>query len=212
MIVIGAGGFASELLQNFTDSKDLKELAFYDDLNTDVPALKFDKYPILTSEEEAKKYFLKTDRRFVLGLGNPELRLNLFEKFTSLGGELVSCTSDKSIIGTHNVELGVGCTILANAVVSNSAELGRGCLVYYGAIVTHDCKVNEFVELSPGATLLGNVEVGSFSTIGSNATILPNVRIGKNVTIGAGAVVTKNLPDDCVAAGVPARIIKMRNE
>jgi acetyltransferase-like isoleucine patch superfamily enzyme len=68
--------------------------------------------------------------------------------------------------------------------------------------------VGNFVEISPSVTLLGRCTVGSYSRIGSNATILPDVKIGKNVTIGAGSVVTKDLPDNCVAVGIPAKIIK----
>ena len=44
--------------------------------------------------------------------------------------------------------------------------------------------------------------------IGGNVTILPGVTIGNNVVIAAGAVVTKDIPDNCVAGGVPAKVIK----
>lgn len=43
--------------------------------------------------------------------------------------------------------------------------------------------------------------------IGSGTKILPDVRIGSNVVIGAGSIVTKDIPDNCVVGGVPARII-----
>jgi maltose O-acetyltransferase len=43
--------------------------------------------------------------------------------------------------------------------------------------------------------------------IGANSIILPNVRIGNNVVIAAGAIVSKDIPDNCVAGGVPARMI-----
>lgn len=47
--------------------------------------------------------------------------------------------------------------------------------------------------------------------IGAGAAILGNVTIGNNVLVGANAVVTKDVPDDCVAVGVPARIIRKDN-
>ena len=43
--------------------------------------------------------------------------------------------------------------------------------------------------------------------IGSGTKILLNVRIGSNVIIGAGSIVTKDIPDNCVAAGVPCKVI-----
>lgn len=52
------------------------------------------------------------------------------------------------------------------------------------------------------------VTIGNDVWIGGNVTILPGVKIGNNVIIAAGAVVTKDVPDNCVVGGVPARKIK----
>ena len=69
-------------------------------------------------------------------------------------------------------------------------------------------KTGEFVEFSPNAIVLGRATIGDFSQIGSNATILPDLTIGKNVIIGAGAVVTKDVPDNEIWIGSPARFYK----
>lgn len=52
------------------------------------------------------------------------------------------------------------------------------------------------------------VTIGNDVWIGGNCTILPGVTIGNNVVIAAGAVITKDVPDNCVVAGVPAKVIK----
>ena len=52
------------------------------------------------------------------------------------------------------------------------------------------------------------VTIGRDVWIGGNCTILPGVTIGNNVVVAAGAVVTKDVPDNCVAAGVPAKVIR----
>lgn len=52
------------------------------------------------------------------------------------------------------------------------------------------------------------VTIGRDVWIGGNCTILPGVTIGNNVVIAAGAVVTKDVPDNCVVGGVPAKVIK----
>lgn len=52
------------------------------------------------------------------------------------------------------------------------------------------------------------VTIGDDVWIGGNCTILPGVTIGNNVIVAAGAVVTKDVPDNCVVAGVPAKVIK----
>ncbi len=48
--------------------------------------------------------------------------------------------------------------------------------------------------------------------IGYGCIIMPGVTIGNNVVVGAGALVTKDIPSDCVAAGVPARVLKHISE
>ncbi len=53
-----------------------------------------------------------------------------------------------------------------------------------------------------------SVSIGSGSWLGTGVIVLPGARIGRNVAVGAGSVVVGELPDHCVAVGVPARVIK----
>lgn len=206
MLIIGAKGFAKELLNILHNNKQLHQLAFYDDLNYDIEKL-FEKFPILKNEVEAINHFRNyDDPRFILGIGNPILRCKMYKKFRNLGGVLASCISPFSRIGSYNVQISAGSNILDNATISNDVKIGMGCIIYYNVVITHDCIINDFVEISPSANLLGRCKIGSFTQIGSNATILPDLTVGENVTVGAGAVVTKNVPDNCIVAGVPAVI------
>lgn len=210
MIIIGAKGFAKEVLEVFLRDKFEGEIAFYDDVNLEGPDFLFEKFQILKNEQQAKQFIIKNGNDFTIGIGNPKLREKLFQKFIGIGGHFCSSISSLAVLGSQNVKIGQGSNILPNAILSNDVELGIGCIVYYNVVITHDCKVEDFVELSPNAILLGNVKVGAFSHIGSNATVLPNVKIGKNVTVGAGSVVTKDIPDDSVVYGIPAKIIKIK--
>ena len=54
----------------------------------------------------------------------------------------------------------------------------------------------------------GEVSIGNNVWLGDKVSILANVHIGNNVVVGANSVVTKDLPDNCVAAGIPAKIVK----
>lgn len=57
----------------------------------------------------------------------------------------------------------------------------------------------------------GRILIGDNVWLGQNVVILPNVTIGNNVTVGAGAVVTKDIPDNCIVAGIPAKIIRYKS-
>jgi acetyltransferase-like isoleucine patch superfamily enzyme len=58
----------------------------------------------------------------------------------------------------------------------------------------------------------GGIKIRKGAYIGARAIILPGVTIGRNAVVGAGAVVTKDVPDSCVVAGVPAKITRRFDE
>lgn len=60
--------------------------------------------------------------------------------------------------------------------------------------------------------IVGNIVLGNNVYVGTRTVILPGVHIGDNTIIGAGSVVTKDIPANVVAAGVPCRVIRSRNE
>ncbi len=78
--------------------------------------------------------------------------------------------------------------------------------------VTHDGGVLPFRKEIPDLDLAAPISVGSNTFIGTKVLILKGVTIGENCVIGAGSIVTKSVPDDCIAAGNPARVIKKTDE
>ena len=79
------------------------------------------------------------------------------------------------------------------------------------SIVTHDGGMWVLRELYPDmkeADLFGPVSIGNNVHIGTNAMIMPNVKIGNNCVIGSCAVVTKDVPDNSIVVGIPARVME----
>ena len=208
MLVIGAGGFAKEVLEILHLNKMLDHLVFYDDTFKRNENAFFSKFPIIKSVIEAKDYFQKIDNQFTIAIGNPILRKQLYSIFKEIGGIYVSTISNQTSIGSYEVSIGEGCNILPGVKISNNVQIEKGCILYYNVVVTHDVRVGKFVEISPGSTLLGSSTIGDFSNIGAGAIILPNIKIGKHVIVAAGAVVTKDVSDNKMVAGVPANVKK----
>ncbi len=74
--------------------------------------------------------------------------------------------------------------------------------------ITHDGGTLLFRDRIPDLEITKPITVGNNVYIGNNTIILPGVTIGNDVVIGAGAIVTRDIPDNSVAVGVPARVIK----
>lgn len=68
-------------------------------------------------------------------------------------------------------------------------------------------------KLSPNSRQLITkpVSIGSNVWIGENVCILPGVKIGNGVVVGANAVVNEDIPDNCIAVGIPAKVVKTYN-
>lgn len=97
-----------------------------------------------------------------------------------------------------------------NLTVLDEAEVRIGDNVFIGPNVSiyTACHPLEAAERNKYIEWAEPVIIGDNVWIGGSATVLPGVRIGDNAVIGAGAVVTKDVPDDVVVGGNPARIIK----
>ena len=78
--------------------------------------------------------------------------------------------------------------------------------------ITHDGGTLLFRDRIPDLEITKPITVGNNVYIGNNTIILPGVTIGNDVVIGAGAIVTRDIPDNSVAVGVPARVIKTADE
>ncbi|RVU89926.1 acetyltransferase [Flavobacterium columnare] len=208
MLIVGAKGFAKEVLEILHQNNSLENVVFFDNVNPEIKGNLYGIYPILKSFNAAKDFFETQTNKFTIGIGNPILRKNLYEKFTELGGEFTSTISSKSIIGNFGNTIEEGCNIMSGTVITNDVTIKKGGLINLNCTIGHDCIIQEYVEICPGVNISGNCNIGSYTFIGTNSTILPKITIGKNVIVAAGSVVTKDIPDNCMVAGIPAVIKK----
>lgn len=209
MLILGAGGHAKEILQILERQDQTTGLSFFDNIHSATVLL--DTFPIVTSLEAAK-ILLAADPYYAIGIGGTTARYKLSGIIAELGGILTSVICPTALIGTFDVYLETGLNVMSHVFISNSVRIGAGTLINYGVNIHHDVTIGKYCELSPKSQVLGSAVIGDYTSIGAGAIVLPKVRIGSNVSIGAGSVVTKDIPDNCVAVGVPARRIKEGSE
>jgi sugar O-acyltransferase (sialic acid O-acetyltransferase NeuD family) len=115
-----------------------------------------------------------------------------------------------SVIIGNNVKIGKGVIAMAGVIFNPGANIGDFTFFATGAQVEHDCYIGDFASISAGSVLGGHVHIGDFAAITLGVTIVDRVTIGKNTVIGSGSLVTKDIPDNVLAYGSPAKIIRTR--
>ena len=112
-------------------------------------------------------------------------------------------------ISPHRVAIGDNCFINRNVVldgrkgvtIGNNTDIGEYTAIWS---LEHDTQSDNH------SCIGGGTSIGDNCWIAPHVIILPNVTIGNNVVVATGAVVTKDVPDNVVVAGVPAKVIKKR--
>ena len=109
----------------------------------------------------------------------------------------------------YNIHCGENVFFNFNCVVLDVTKVTIGSNVLFGPGVQVYTACHPLDHVNRRTLEFGNeIRIGDDCWIGGNAIILPGVTIGHRCIIGAGAVVTKNIPDDSLAVGNPARVIK----
>ena len=137
----------------------------------------------------------------------------------------------------NGAEIGEGTVVhdhvnLYKCRIGKNCKIDSFVYIEEGVVVGNDCKIRPFVFIPTGVTIEDNVFVGPNVTftndrypkvhgewklletrvkqgaaIGANSVVLPGVTIGKNALVGAGCVVSKDVPENAIVVGNPAKIV-----
>ena len=145
----------------------------------------------------------------VLGIGDNKIRASFYNLAKFLELYLPSIIHPSAII-SKNTKLGEGVVIMPGVIINTGTTIGNNVCLNTGVQLDHDNYIEDHVHIYPRAVLTGCVKVGKYSYIGANASIRDHVNVGSYTFIGLGSVVTKNIPDNVIVYGNPAKIINRK--
>ena len=131
-------------------------------------------------------------RRFWLG------RQSVVESYCCINNAVGDVT-----IGDYT-RIGIHCTVIGPVCIGNHVNLAQGITV---TALNHNFE-DTAMKIDEQGITTKPVVIGDDVWIGANAVILPGVNIGRHCVVAAGAVVTKDIPDNTLVGGVPAKIMK----
>lgn len=210
VVVVGAGGFGREALDVLdamaagSRRPELRVLGVADDAPSGVNLgrLADRGVPHLGGLDDLVRTV--EPRRFVLGVGNPEVRRSLAGRLEQAGWEPLTLVHPNAVIGSM-ARIGAGGVVCAGVQLSTNVRLGRHVHLNPGSIIGHDARLGDWVSVNPGAVISGEVAVGSATLIGAGAVVLQGLSVGDRVVVGAAACVTRDVADGQTVVGVPAR-------
>lgn len=205
LVIWGSSGHALVVADIVRLQDEYEIVGFIDSVNPVHPGATSLETPILGGEEQLATLRQKGIEHLIFGLGDCRARLKLSDIVRSKGFHLAIAIHPHAVIA-QNVAVGPGTVIAAGAVVNPGSRIGENVIINTAASIDHECTIEDGVHISPGVHLAGKVTVGRATWIGIGTTVIDRIRIGTGAVIGAGSVVIRDIPDEVVAFGVPARV------
>ncbi len=144
-------------------------------------------------------------------LGNNKLRVKFLTQARELGYETPNYIHPSVCIAPEVSIANKGVYILQNTQVMPYVTIENDVMISSGANIIHHSHLEQGTFVSNGVNLGANVHAMKYAYCGMGATIMTGVKIlGEDCLIGAGAVVIKDVPDRAIMAGVPAKVLRIK--
>ena len=209
--IVGGGALAREIVHAHKGPNgalsDFSSIYFYDDHIE--AGSKVDGY-----ECQAALSIIHAGSPIVFGIASPRIKSILFKKFKHWQAlewlKLIHPRAD--IQDPNSILIGQGSIVSSGCVLTCGIHIGRFVFINLNCTIGHDAIIENFVSIMPSVNISGNVHIEEGVYLGTGAIVLPGVRIGKYSVVAAGAIVTKDIPENSLAMGVPARISPLEED
>tara|TARA_B110000444_G_scaffold260961_1_gene310183 strand:+ start:5945 stop:6586 length:642 start_codon:yes stop_codon:yes gene_type:complete len=208
LLVYGAGGFGLEILHIFKTSYNnfYNKIIFVDDSSCLSNNKELNTYTIINLQDALSRYS-PNDADFVISVANPLQRASLLTVVEENRFPLATLKDQTAVIRDTAV-IEKGSIICAQCYVGPSVLIGKNTLIHGQVLLGHDSIVGSNTSIYCNSNILGGVTIGNNVEIGTGVNIYPNCKIGDNTKIAMGSSVYKDVQNNSLVQGNPARIMK----
>ncbi len=203
IVILGASAFAEEVADIIAQTGQYDVFGFVEGINRERCNATLRGLPVLWIDEVGT---VQAECHGVCAVGSTQRR-KFIQQAGRAGLEFTSLVHPTAHISS-TATLGKGAIVSPGAIVAAYTEVGEHVIINRGALIGHHAKIGDYVTISPGANIAGRTQIGDCCYIGMGSIIIDGITIGRNSVVAAGAVVTKDIPENVMVAGMPAKIVK----
>ena len=200
----GTGGHPISVLDTAL-ANHIHEIVFVD---AEAHAEIFEGFPLISYEDLVKN---STIYQWVIAVGDNSTRQHISLELGEAIPDIAFTTLvHPSATVSSSAHVAPGTVIFQGAIVGAKANIGRHCIISTGASMNHESRIGDFSSLAPRAVTGGRVTIGDRSAIGIAAAIRHGINIGHDSVVDSACYDHPDLPENVVAYGIPAQIIRSR--
>lgn len=206
-IIVGAGTYG-EVYAHYLRQAGVEIAGFVDDATNKI-GTRVNGVPVLGSTSDLDRLFDEGIASIYAPIGDNAARVRFHEQARNRGVRTPNFVHPSATVDSE-IEPDTGVFILPGSTIMPMSVIQPDVMISASASVAHHSTLEQGVFLSSKASVGASILVGRCAYIGMSGTLVTGKvkRIGANVMIGASATVLEDLPDNVVAAGTPARILR----
>lgn len=109
-----------------------------------------------------------------------------------------------------NVKVGINCVVMAGVVLTSNAKIGNHVCILPNSVIHHDVVIGDFTLIGSNVVVAGGTSIGKNCYLGSGSNIMNGLSVGDSSLIGMGSNVIRDVKEQVVVAGNPARDLNVR--